>query len=159
MRPKFSLRHTLILIAIVSIALYVFVDRPTQLANKFTAAVANKDFATARALMVDPAAWDCILHPPQSFEPDNVYVDLMPRDWRDVCAVRRRIALRVSRHNNHPGRYIDWTEDNEIVARIRGLEPDTSNNLNLAFPKALYSPPAVVIPRTAPALEPTLHTS
>jgi len=159
MRPKFSLRHTLIFVAIVAVALYVFVDRPTQLANKFIAAVANKDFATARALMVDAADWERILNPPQSFPPDNIYAELMPRDWQDLSSFRRRIVLRVSRHNNHPGRYIDWTEDSEIFAGIRGLELDASNNFKLAFPTVHAPQPPVVIPRIAPKLEPNPPTS
>lgn len=159
MRPRFSLRLILLAFALLGLALYVFVVRPTALAQRFVAAVEERDYDAAQRLMVDGGDWGRVVRPPQSFKADRIYAELMPREWQDVWRVRRRIILRISRHNDRNGNYIDWTEDNDLVARPLGLELVMPDNMNLNWPAVLRDvQPAIINPGEGVRLEPNSRT-
>jgi len=159
MRPKFSLRLMLILIALVSVALYVFIVRPSAFANRFVAAIGEQDFDTAQRLLMNEREWRRVVNPDVSGMPDRIYAELMPREWQDVLRAQRRIVLRLSRHNNFRGNYVDWTEDFDVAARPRGLQIMLPANMNFNWPDVHETPPAVINPGEGIKLEPKLRTS
>lgn len=158
MRPRISLRLAFGLIALVSVALYVFVVRPSAFANRFVAAIGEQDFDTARGLLVNERDWRRVVDPDTSGMPDRIYAELMPREWQDVLRAQRRIVLRLSRHNNFRGNFVDWTEDFDVTARPRGLEIMVPANMNFNWPKVHEAQPAVINPGEGIQLEPNTQT-
>jgi hypothetical protein len=120
MKPRFSLRRLLIAFALLAVLLHVCVVRPTSSAERFAAAVLREDYSAARAFLIDGNDWDTAIGLGSS-KADHIYADVMPREWQDILRCRRRIVLRVSRHEDRNGGYIDWTEDSDIVAYPGGL--------------------------------------
>ena len=160
MRPRFSLRLALLLIALVSVALYVFIVRPSVFANRFVAAIGEQDFDTAQRLLVNEREWRRVVDPNTSGMPDRIYAELMPREWQDVLRAQRRIVLRLSRHNNFRGNYVDWTEDFDVAAGPRGLRIMLPANTNFNWPEVIRGPaPAVINPGEGIKLEPRQRTS
>ena len=158
MRPRFSLRLALTVLALVSVALYVFIVRPSVFANRFVAAIGEQDFDAARGLLVNERDWRRVVDPKTSGMPDRIYADLMPREWQDVLRAQRRIVLRLSRHNNFRGNFVDWTEDFDVTARPRGLQIMVPANMNFNWPKVHQSPPAIINPGEGIQLEPNTQT-
>lgn len=120
MRPRFSLRVILVVVAVVAGALYVGCVRPTMIAQRFVAAVMRRDYAAASRLAGDKR-WQAVVHPNNGIRPDWVYAELVPREWADWWRCERHIILRVSQHSDHDGGYRDWTEDSDVVAGPIGV--------------------------------------
>ena len=158
MRPRFSLRLALTVLALVSVALYVFIVRPSVFANRFVAAIGEQDFDAARGLLVNERDWRRVVDPKTSGMPDRIYADLMPREWQDVLRAQRRIVLRLSRHNNFRGNFVDWTEDFDVTARPRGLQIMVPANMNFNWPKVHEAQPAIINPGEGIQLEPNTQT-
>lgn len=158
MRPRFSLRIALGLTALVSVALYVFIVRPSVIANRFVAAIGQKDFEAAQGLLVNEREWRRVVDPDVSGMPDRIYAELMTREWQDVLRAQRRIVLRLSRHNNFRGNFVDWTEDFDVTARPRGLEIMVPANMNFNWPKVHEAQPAVINLGEGIQLEPNTQT-
>jgi hypothetical protein len=115
----------LIAFAILSIALYVTTVRPTALAERLVAAAERGDFATINSLLDDEEyrIWLSDGKLTDIVGPiDRIYVEIMERDWSDWWGCRRRMIFRTARHTNDQGHYVDWTEDDQAVAHITGLE-------------------------------------
>jgi hypothetical protein len=124
MRLRFSLRLVFVAATLVAIALYWFIVRPTAMANLFTTAVRERDYATARSLLHDDF-WALLPQPKSLTESiDLVYAEVLPREWSDIWHCQRRIILRVGRHADGIGRHVEWTEDTDVVAHINSLEKD-----------------------------------
>jgi hypothetical protein len=148
-RPRFSLRLILLAFALLAVALYVFVVRPTTLANRFVAAVSQQEYEAAGRLMCneeEAKEWVEMVRPEYSSKPDRVYAEVMPREWQDVWRGQRRILFRLALHSALDGNFVDWTQDTDIVARTRGLEiMRTPVNLNFNFPTGSPdSQPAII---------------
>ena len=129
------------------------------MAQRFVAAVEREDFASAEALLMNERDWERVVSPPQSFKADRVYAELLPREWEDVWRCQRRIVLRVVRHNDRNGNYVDWTEDTDIVASPQGLKVKMPGNLNFFWPAVVPdSQPAIINPGEGIRLETTSRT-
>jgi hypothetical protein len=118
MRPRFSIRWLLALFAASASVCYVLFVRPTTLAHRFVEAVAERDFDTVESLLGHRLA----VFKTDSQSVDRVYAEVMPRDWSDIWALRRRLLLRVSFHEDKDGRHIEWVEDTDLVAHINGVK-------------------------------------
>ena len=120
MRLRFSLRLILVGITLAALALYWLFVRPTQLANRFVAAIKARDYETARSLLHE----DFWAFPPQTpLRVDFIYAEVRPREWNDIWHLQRRLILRVACHTDESnGQHIEWTDDTDVVARILGLE-------------------------------------
>jgi hypothetical protein len=145
-------------IAIVAAILYAFVARPTMIAQRFVAAVAKQDYDRAGAMLRSRSDWVRVVRPGGSVKADRIYAEVQPREWSDVWNCRRRILVRVSRHSEKSGGYVDWTEDSELVTRLRGLEVVFPANLNINWPMRVPSQPAVINPGEGLRLEANLRT-
>lgn len=119
MRPRFSLRLILVVVALSAGALYFGCVRPTMVAQRFVAAVMRRDFVAASQLAGDDR-WQAVVQPNGS-RADWVYAELVPREWADCWRCERHIILRVSQHSDHDGGYRDWTEDTDVVAGPTGV--------------------------------------
>jgi hypothetical protein len=158
MRRRFSIRILFIGIAIVATVVYVFVVRPSAIAQRFVAAIALQDYDRAGAMLRLPNDWVRIVRPLDSEKADRVYAELQPREWRDVWNCRRRIRVTVSRHSNNNGGYVDWTEDSEFVALPMGLDGTFPAALDINWPTNLPSQPAIINPGEGLRLEADLRT-
>ena len=98
--------------------------RPTAIAKRFVAAVEQHDYATAQSLLRGGNSFWVFADEPRTdvASIDHVYVEIVPREWKDVWSCRRRLLLRVARHDDSEGRHIEWTSDTEFVAHINGVE-------------------------------------
>jgi hypothetical protein len=138
-RPRFSLRLLLVVFALLALALYLCVVRPTALAEQFVAAVSDRDYTTAQQLLGDKRDWSVAGKSLQGRVPKAMYVRLLPREWGDVYRCRRRVVLTVAwRHYTklpppQQGAFIEWTEDIEIFSGPRGLQI-APNGSNLVWP-------------------------
>jgi hypothetical protein len=134
MRLRFSLRCFLAaVVPLVAVAVYLFVVRPTSLAERFVAAIKARDYDAAQSMVPREDAW--IISPSKHRTQTIflIYAEVMPRDWRDVWMCQRRIIYRVGFRDNSYGRLVEWTEDNDLVARSFGLDVIG----NLAMPKSI----------------------
>src|SRR5438309_11397074 len=121
MRLRFSLRLLFVLITMLAIALYWFVDRPTLLANRFVAAITARDYELAMSLLTNKTLWVFDHGPQRTAVIDRIYTEVLPREWKDIWMCRRRIIFRVAYHDDTEARHVEWTEDTDIVARPTGL--------------------------------------
>lgn len=143
MRPRFSLRVILVVVALVAGTIYFGCVRPTMVAERFVAAVMRRDFVAASQLAGDDR-WQAVVQPNGS-RADWVYAELVPRERTDWWRCERHIILRVSRHSDHDGGYRDWTEDTDVVAGPAGVRiPEQWRTINFAGPV-----PAPTIDRSA----------
>jgi hypothetical protein len=130
MRPRFSIRLLLLLIAVVAATCYVLLVRPTEIAKRFVAAVNERDHLAAKSLLPKRDFWSgrdfiAISNPPSKSEPTrivSVYAEILPRDWSDIWSFQRRVIFRAGFHDDRDGRHIEWTEDTQLVARFNGLK-------------------------------------
>jgi hypothetical protein len=53
MRPRFSLRWLLLLTALVAAVCYWWIARPTNVANRFAAAIDSADYAAAQGMVAE----------------------------------------------------------------------------------------------------------
>lgn len=120
MRPRFSLRVILVVVAVVAGALYFGCVRPTMVAQRFVAAVMRRDYAVASQLAGDER-WQAVVQP-DGRRADWLYAELVPREWADWWRCERHIILRVSQHSDRDGGYRDWTEDTDVVAGPIGVQ-------------------------------------
>jgi len=144
-------------IAIFAAGLYVFVVRPTTIAQAFVAAVAQHDYDRAGAMLRSHSDWDRVARN-GSVKPDRIYAELEPREWSDVWNCQRRIRVTVSRHSAKNGGYADWTEDSEFVASPRGLEVLFPANLNIIWPMKIPTEPAIINPGEGLRVEADVRT-
>lgn len=155
MRPRFSLRLALALLTLASVALCVFVTRPTMLANQFVAAIEGKDLAAARAMTVDGSAWDQMMDSPTSKKAFLLTTQLRPREWQDLRSGQRRIVLIAERHLTYYGTKVRVNECICVVAHANGIEIKPTH---FPFPNGiaadLPSGPAPSISNKAPSLSP-----
>ena len=123
MRPRFTIRWLLVLIAAVATLCYVLFVRPTVMAYRFVEAIEQRDYAAARGLLLDN--WPPGVTPPlndsETINYAYVYAEVLPQDWSDIWALRRRLILRI-RHHDPNGRRLEWTHDRDVVAHVHGLE-------------------------------------
>lgn len=119
MRVRFSTRILLLAIALVAIMLYGGYVRPSALAERFVALVMREDFVAAEE-MVGVASWRAVALP-DGEKPDRIYAEVLPTEWQDLWRCRRRLILRVARHSEDRGDYVDWTEDSDLIAGLRGV--------------------------------------
>ena len=124
MRPRFSLRVILIATATVSILLYLFVVRPTILANRFVMAANAQDMDAVDAFLADKnwreEEYNSLTRDAAA-RTDHIYATLFPRDWSDWFGCRRRIVLRIARHFDRNEQHAEWTEDVDFVSRATGI--------------------------------------
>jgi hypothetical protein len=132
MRPRFSIRWLLVLIAALALCCYVLFVRPTVIAHRFVDAIKHRDLETAQGLLLNN--WPHGITPPldASESIEFVYAEVLPRDWNDIWALQRKLILRVRRRDDRDGLYIQWTSDTDLVAHINGVK---------------YSSPPMAIPR------------
>ena len=117
MRLRFSIRLLLGIVTLSAIGLYVLFVRPTVVANRFVRLIQQGDYDAAYRLFWGPTPQ--IFHdsdPNHSI--DWVYAEVLPREWSDIWAFRRRVLLRLSFHDDMNGRHVEWRENSDIVARI-----------------------------------------
>lgn len=114
MRPRFSLRLILVVVAVVAGVLYFGCVRPTMVAQRFVTAVIRRDYAAASQLAGEER-WQSVVQQ-NGMRADWVYAELVPREWADWWRCERHIILRVSQHSDRDGGYRDWTEDSDVVA-------------------------------------------
>jgi hypothetical protein len=139
MRLRFSLRLAFILLTVAAVALYWLVARPTILANQFVSAINSRDFEAAKKQLPDFWLFNSdIKHRGATI--DRVYAEIFPREWSDIWTAQRRVILRLARHNDNHGQHVEWTEDTDIVARLRGLEMETPSGLNSTWLDVTNSP-------------------
>jgi hypothetical protein len=129
MRPRFSLKWLLIAFTILGVAFYFAFVRPTVLANKLVNLIDRDEFQLAESLIVEPSK-------PFAFkgfngaesEPVVAEVRLLPRKWRDLWKMQRRLDVRVIRtrptlsgngQNNHLAMQFQATAG---VFGVRGSE-------------------------------------
>jgi hypothetical protein len=118
---RYSLRAMFVVVTISAIALYWFVARPTVLANRFVSAIEARDYETAKSLLVDKNVW-VFEHGPKLFAVvDVIYAELLPRDWSDLLACRRRLIFRVVDTEFTSGGRVESYSDSEGVADLSGI--------------------------------------
>ena len=101
----------------MAVVLYVLYVRPTLTANRFVAAVMRCDFSTANSLLVGlelPGLDD------ESGKIEQIYAEVLPREWEDICKCQRKIVVRHVHHQEEGGRRVDWTSDTDLVAGFHG---------------------------------------
>jgi hypothetical protein len=155
---RFSLRLLLVAFGIFAVLLYVFIVRPTVIAEKFIVAVSRQDFDAAKVLVKGEYSWRRLVEQANLPQPDHVYADLIPREWQDIWRGRRRIVLRVARHNDYRGGHVEWTEDTEIIAGIRGLRADLPSHVDYNWPAIVQPKSAIEHPEKIIRLEPNTRT-
>jgi hypothetical protein len=160
MRMRFSLRVLFIVVTLLAVALYFFVVRPTTLAQKYVEAVARHDYDTAKKMMIGDFPWSRIVEQSNLPDPDHIYAEIMPREWQDAWRGRRRVILRVARHNDYRGGHVEWTEDTDLVSNARGVQAIPAGKVNYNWP-AIKPPTESTIkkPDELIRLEPNLRTS
>ena len=128
MRPRFTLRLTLISTALLAAACYVLFVRPSQVAYRFVEAVNERDFKTTRSLLKDEC-WPGkeLLNPAESKGPSTnavtlLYAEVLPREWPDIWSFQRRFIFRVGLKDTSDGRHIEWIEDTHMAAFIDGVD-------------------------------------
>jgi hypothetical protein len=90
MRPRFSMRVLLVVLALLAAVCYLLLVRPTMLADRFDAAVNARDYAKAQALLRQPNAgpsrklWEFKSIAIGSRQIHFVYAEVLPREWRDL---------------------------------------------------------------------------
>jgi hypothetical protein len=121
MRLRFSLRLVFVAFTLVAVAIYWLVARPTILANRFVAAITERDYELAMSLLTNKTLWVFDHGPGRTAVVDRIYTEVLPREPTDIWTCRRRIIFRVACHDDTEGRHVEWTEDTDIVARPIGL--------------------------------------
>jgi hypothetical protein len=130
MRPRFSVRWLLLAFAVLAAVCYLLFERPTVIAERFVAAVHQRDYATAQALLQRPHLWSggesFALYVPRSREKSArtvlMYAEVLPREWSDIWRFQRRVIFRAALQDDSDGRHIEWSEDTQMVAHVGGLE-------------------------------------
>jgi hypothetical protein len=75
------------------------------------------DFTTANSLLVDrelPGLDD------ETGTVEQVYAEVLPREWEDICKCQRKIVVRHVHHQEEGGRRVDWTFDTDLIAGFHG---------------------------------------
>jgi hypothetical protein len=158
-RLRFSLRWLFVAFTFLAVALYLSVIRPTLLAHKFVSAVSRQDFSEAKNLMVSSVRWSRIVDQKNLPDPDHIFADLLPWDWRDVLHARRRIVLRIARHNDYRGAHVEWTEDSDVVATALGLRAELTGRADYNWPATrMPSESTIKNPEEVMRLEPNLRS-
>ena len=121
MRLRFSLRLVFVSVTLVAVAIYWLVARPTILANRFVAAITERDYESAMSLLTNKTLWVFDHGPGRTAVVDRIYTEVLPRESTDIWMCRRRIIFRVAYHDDTEDRHVEWTEDTDIVARPIGL--------------------------------------
>jgi hypothetical protein len=122
MRLRFSLRLIFIAVTLMAVALYVLVVRPTTMANRFVKAIETRDYNAAKALLLDKNVW-VFNHGPKFFSAMGfLYAEVLPRDWGDLFACRRRLIFRVGYRYTDGLYHVDSTTDAEGFAKYNGIE-------------------------------------
>jgi|tagenome__1003787_1003787.scaffolds.fasta_scaffold20760893_1 hypothetical protein len=129
-RVHFSLRGLLVATAFVAIGTYWFVVRPSMIANRFVIAMTKEDYETAQSMYIDKEIWP-LAQGPHSATVDNIYAELLPREWGDIWRGRRRILLTYHYQDVKDGRQVDWTTASDLVAKPYGIEETKSNTWQL----------------------------
>lgn len=161
MRPRFSLRMFLIAFTVATVALYVTVVRPDKMADRFVVAAMQQNNEAVERLMSDEQStveWNHAVGREQSSKLDRVYAEVLPREWQDLWRAQRRIILRTARHSNQNSNFVDWTEDTDVVAAVRGLQIKTSPvgrpaTIQLTFPISAPDLPTIINPGEGSRLE------
>jgi hypothetical protein len=157
---RFSLRLLFFVITLMAVALYLFVVRPTTLAQKYVDAVSRLDYDTAKKMMIGDFPWSRIVEQSNLPDPDHIYAEIMPREWQDMWRGRRRIIFRVARHNDYRGAHVEWTEDTDIISSARGVKAIPAGKVDYNWPAT--KPPTestIIKPEELIHLEPNLRTS
>ena len=100
--PPFRLRSLLILTVLVAAACYWWIARPTILAQRFVAAVAAKDAASADGIIIGP--YRKIVHSANDSYTVGEAIrrnfianaKIVPRSWFDFVHCRRRIEVELA---------------------------------------------------------------
>jgi hypothetical protein len=122
MRPRFTIRWLLVLVAALATLCYVLFVRPTVMAYRFVEAIEQRDYSAAKVLLHSYRP-NRITPPLEDTESINfAYAEVLPREWSDIWALQRRLILRIRRQDDDDGRHIEWTEDWDVVARVNRLE-------------------------------------
>jgi hypothetical protein len=122
MRPRFTIRWLLVLVAALATLCYVLFVRPTVMAYRFVEAIEQRDYSAAKVLLHSNRP-NRITPPLEDTESINfAYAEVLPREWSDIWALQRRLILRIRRQDDDDGRHIEWTEDWDVVARVNRLE-------------------------------------
>lgn len=97
MRPRFSLKWLLVLIAIAGFGFYTFFVRPTATAKKFIKLVESGDYEGAESLCLSHFSIDLRFHSNDAL----VEAKLEPRTWLDVLRTQRRVDIRIVKTPPH----------------------------------------------------------
>ncbi len=111
-------------VTLTAVVIYWLVARPTVLADRFVAAVSQGDYKTAKSLLSDKRFWAFHRNPGNHIAVDRIYAEVLPRDWSDIHACRRRVIFLVAYHEDTLGRHIEWAETSDVIAGINGLKPE-----------------------------------
>jgi hypothetical protein len=124
MRLRLSLRLLFIVTTISAMTMYWLFVRPTLLANRFVAAINSRDSEFAKSLLSDNKFWTFDHHTSQSVSIDVIYDDaeVLPREWTDIWACRRRLIMKVAYHQDADFGRLEWTEESVVTAGITGLK-------------------------------------
>jgi hypothetical protein len=108
MQLRFSLRWLLILTALVAVACYWWIARPTMLAKCFVAAITFEEYYAADQLCLDPNR-RFVIRALYQFQGEIPYwagpymlwhsyvVEgrVLPRSWSDLCCGMRRVEMTI----------------------------------------------------------------
>ena len=122
MRPRFTIRLTIIAITLIGVACYVLFVRPSNVAYRCIRAINERDHAAAHLLKRDHLSGDIfgsLKDPSTTF----VYAEALPREWRDVWSFQHRFIFREGRKDTSNGRHVEWMRDTLMVAFVDGVEP------------------------------------
>jgi hypothetical protein len=134
MRPRFSIRWLLFLFASFALVLAVLFDSQTTTANRFVAAINNKDYGKLeqlpyRGMKLDDRIFE-LTGKIYSIDDAVVSATVEPRSWSDVFKFQRRIEVTI------------WFQKQETTPwqhyKIRGKLVASIGRLRLAEPLAIY---------------------
>lgn len=94
MRPRFSIRWLLGAFAVLAVAMYLIVVRPTAVAERFQAAVERGDLTAAINLCVADKR-QALTETIESIEKPTVKVKIYPRSWSDLWKLRRSMLIQL----------------------------------------------------------------
>jgi hypothetical protein len=107
------MRVLLAVVALSGVALYVLIVRPTVVAKRLVKSVEQGDHE---------AAYELFPNPPQGVDAKGtgpsllrMYAEIVPRDPNNRWTLERRVLLRLHFLDDTGGRYVDWTEDFDVV--------------------------------------------
>jgi hypothetical protein len=128
MRPRFSVRLLLVIVALLAAACYVLLVRPSVIAARFVTAVNNRDYRLAESLLKPkfPTGVNLVAHytapsPNPQIKTVLIYAEVMPREWSDIWLFQRRVIFRAALHDDTEGRHVEWVEDTRLVAGVDGV--------------------------------------